>query len=88
MHANVAWDFGPLRYVIASPRFHRWHHADDAQGRDHNFAGLLPLWDFLFGTLYLPRERSAEVFGTGADPVPPNLLGQLLYPFRTPNGGT
>ena len=23
--ANVSWDFGFLRGVLASPRFHRWH---------------------------------------------------------------
>jgi sterol desaturase/sphingolipid hydroxylase (fatty acid hydroxylase superfamily) len=26
LHANVGWTWGPLRYVIASPVFHRWHH--------------------------------------------------------------
>jgi sterol desaturase/sphingolipid hydroxylase (fatty acid hydroxylase superfamily) len=29
LHANVNWDFGPLRYVIATPVFHRWHHSRD-----------------------------------------------------------
>ena len=26
VHANLNWTFGPLRHVIASPVFHRWHH--------------------------------------------------------------
>jgi sterol desaturase/sphingolipid hydroxylase (fatty acid hydroxylase superfamily) len=39
--------------VIASPR-HRWHHTGEAEARDKNFAGLLPLWDILFGTYYMP----------------------------------
>src|SRR5262249_28123120 len=30
LHANVTWSFGPLRYVIASPTFHRWHHTSQA----------------------------------------------------------
>ncbi len=34
LHANVDWDFGPLRSIIASPRFHRWHHTGQAEGRD------------------------------------------------------
>jgi sterol desaturase/sphingolipid hydroxylase (fatty acid hydroxylase superfamily) len=38
------------RSVIASPRFHRWHHTGEAEARDKNFAGLLPLCDILFGT--------------------------------------
>ena len=27
VHASVNWDFGPLRYVVATPVFHRWHHS-------------------------------------------------------------
>ena len=79
-HANVSWDFGPLRAVFASPRFHRWHHTSAAEGRDKNFAGLLPLWDILFGTYYMPGKQP-EAFGV-SDPVPDGLVGQLIWPFR------
>lgn len=81
VHANVDWDWGPFRAVIASPRFHRWHHADEPEARDKNFAGLFPLWDVLFGTYYMPRDRAARRFGTDT-PVPRGLIGQLLFPFR------
>jgi len=80
LHANVDWDFGPLRRVISSPRFHRWHHTGDEEGRDKNFAGLLPLWDILFGTYYMP-SRPPEKYGVD-EPVPQSLLGQLMWPFR------
>ena len=82
LHANVRADFGTLRYVIATPAFHRWHHTSQAEGRDRNFAGLLPLWDWLFGTFYLPRGRQAERFGVDGAPLPRGWWGQLLYPFR------
>jgi sterol desaturase/sphingolipid hydroxylase (fatty acid hydroxylase superfamily) len=81
LHANLNWDYGPLRGVIASPRFHRWHHTSAEEGRDRNFAGLLPVWDILFGTYYLPRGVEPQVFGV-AEPVPAGLWGQLLWPFR------
>jgi sterol desaturase/sphingolipid hydroxylase (fatty acid hydroxylase superfamily) len=80
LHANVDWDFGPLRRVIASPRFHRWHHTGETEGRDKNFAGLLPIWDILFGTYYMP-PRAPRHFGV-ADPVPGTLLAQLVWPLR------
>lgn len=80
LHANLRWDFGPLRLVFASPTFHRWHHARDLQGC--NFAGLLPLWDILFGTLYLPRGELPRHFGIQGDPVPEQFFRQLAYPFR------
>lgn len=82
LHANVPWDFGPLRFVVASPRFHRWHHTSQEEGRDKNFAGLFPIWDLLFGTYYLPAA-APERFGVD-DPVPDGLWGQLVYPLRRP----
>src|SRR5436309_10026892 len=63
VHANLRWDFGPLRYVVASPAFHRWHHTSQAEGLDRNFAGLFPWIDLLFGTFYLPRDCHAQHFG-------------------------
>jgi sterol desaturase/sphingolipid hydroxylase (fatty acid hydroxylase superfamily) len=82
IHANVPWGFGWLGYVIASPRFHRWHHTSQAEGRDRNFAGVFPVFDVIFGTYYMPRDRLPEKFGVEGDPVPEGFLGQLAYPFR------
>jgi sterol desaturase/sphingolipid hydroxylase (fatty acid hydroxylase superfamily) len=81
VHANVNWDWRPLRTWIASPLFHRWHHTSETEGRDKNFAGLLPLWDILFGTYYMPNDRIPLRFGTNT-PVPKGLVGQLFFPFR------
>ncbi len=82
-HANVTWEFGPfLRYVFASPRFHRWHHTHVDEGGDRNFAAFIPLWDRMFGTWYLPRVPLPERFGITGDPVPQRFVGQLLHPLR------
>jgi len=81
VHANLDWDWGSLRALVVSPRFHRWHHTDEANARDKNFAGLLPLWDLLFGTYYMPQDRLPQHFGT-TTPVPAGLIGQMLFPFR------
>lgn len=81
LHANVDWDWGRLRTVIASPRFHRWHHADETEARDKNFAALFPVWDILFGTYYMPDGRVPRRFGTDT-PVPEGFLAQLAFPFR------
>jgi sterol desaturase/sphingolipid hydroxylase (fatty acid hydroxylase superfamily) len=74
-------DWGPFRTVVASPRFHRWHHTDETAARDKNFAGLLPMWDILFGTYYMPKDERPTSFGT-ATPVPAGLAGQMVFPFR------
>src|SRR5438477_457767 len=80
LHANVRWTFGPLRYMLASPTFHRWHHTSEDAGLDKNFAGLFPIWDLMFGTFYLPRTQPTR-FGV-SDPVPDGIIGQLVWPFR------
>ena len=82
LHANLNWSYGPLRYVIASPVFHRWHHTSEEEGRDRNFAGLFPFIDLAFGTFYMPAGREPRVFGVAGEPVPDGVIGQLLYPFR------
>lgn len=80
LHANVNWDFGPLRSIIATPVFHRWHHSKDREAWDKNFAGLFPFWDILFGTYYMPKGRYPENFGI-CEPMPAGFLGQLWEPF-------
>ncbi|MBV6499364.1 MAG: hypothetical protein CJBNEKGG_01819 [Prosthecobacter sp.] len=81
IHARLDWDFGPLRYVIATPVFHRWHHSRQPEAMDRNFAGLFPLWDLLFGTFYMPRGRRPQDFGV-AGGFPQDMPRQLWEPFR------
>ena len=82
LHANVSWTFGPLRHIIASPTYHRWHHTSEQEGLDKNFAALFPWYDRLFGTLYLPHGVQPQHFGVVGESVPDSFFGQLKYPFR------
>lgn len=75
-------DVGPLKFVVASPVFHRWHHTTEKQGIDKNFAGLLPLWDLVFGTFYMPEGEQPLEFGVLGEEVPDGIWRQLLYPLR------
>jgi sterol desaturase/sphingolipid hydroxylase (fatty acid hydroxylase superfamily) len=84
LHANVDWSFGPLRKLVASPAYHRWHHAAEEEALDKNFAGLFPFYDRLFGTFYMPPQRKPQRFGVLGDAPPRGFVGQLLYPFRAP----
>jgi sterol desaturase/sphingolipid hydroxylase (fatty acid hydroxylase superfamily) len=83
VHANLNWTFGPLRYALASPVFHRWHHTAGREGRDRNFAPTFPFLDVIFGTFHMPPGRLPERFGTAGGPdVPEDFWGQLLHPWR------
>lgn len=85
IHANVRFEFGPLRWITATPQFHHWHHAADAEGIDKNFAVHLPVLDLLFGSFYLPRGRWPERYGlSGDERLPGGYLRQFLAGFRAP----
>jgi sterol desaturase/sphingolipid hydroxylase (fatty acid hydroxylase superfamily) len=82
VHANLNWTFGPLRYLLASPVFHRWHHTTQEEGLDKNFASTFPFLDLLFGTFYMPPDKLPERFGNGDPDFPEGFLLQFFYPFR------
>jgi sterol desaturase/sphingolipid hydroxylase (fatty acid hydroxylase superfamily) len=79
-HANLCWTFGPFRYVLASPVFHRWHHAADPAGQNRNFAPMFPVWDLMFGTFHMPHGERPGPYGAAG--VPDGMVGQLVHPFR------
>ena len=78
-HANLNWTYGPLRFVFASPVFHRWHHVRDPAVRNKNFAPTFPVLDLMFGTFYMPKGVLPADYGV--DGVPGHFLGQMIYPF-------
>jgi sterol desaturase/sphingolipid hydroxylase (fatty acid hydroxylase superfamily) len=82
IHANVRWNFGWLRWVIATPQYHHWHHAREPQAYNSNYAGEFPALDALFGTLYLPANRWPAQYGVDGT-EPEGYLRQLAWPFRT-----
>ncbi len=81
VHANLNWTLGPLKYVIATPVFHRWHHGPPDQGGEKNFAPTFAFWDVLFGTFYMPEGRLPQEYGVGDAQFPQGFVGQLVYPF-------
>jgi len=84
VHANLNWTFGPLRYLIASPVFHRWHHTSMQRGGMKNFTATFPVIDLIFGTYYLPKGALPDAYGIGEPEFPRSFGRQLLYPFVTP----
>lgn len=82
IHANLRWRLGPLEWLVSTPHFHHWHHTL-SDHRDRNFASMLPIMDWIFGTLYLPRGRWPAAYGIETK-IPSSLAGQLVYPLRPP----
>ncbi|VAZ83137.1 sterol desaturase family protein [Mycobacterium persicum] len=81
IHANLRMTCGPLRWLIATPQFHHWHHARQPQAYNTNYAAEFPIIDALFGTLYLPTGRWPAEYGIDDD-QPDGYLRQLVWPLR------
>jgi lathosterol oxidase len=82
IHANVRFEFGPLRYWLVTPQFHHWHHSDQDEALDKNFAVHLPIWDWLFGSYYLPGEQWPASYGVKGEKPPEGFFRQLFWPFK------
>jgi sterol desaturase/sphingolipid hydroxylase (fatty acid hydroxylase superfamily) len=80
IHSNNRIGLGPLKWIFATPQFHHWHHANEPEALDKNFAGQLVFLDWIGGTLHLPQVKPTR-YGTD-EPIPKRYDGQLLYPFR------
>jgi sterol desaturase/sphingolipid hydroxylase (fatty acid hydroxylase superfamily) len=81
IHANIGWQLSWIAPLLATPRFHHWHHGLEREAIDVNFAIHFPLYDRLFGTYHLP-DRWPEGYGIGGHPVPNGYWRQFLYPFQ------
>ncbi len=79
-HTALTWGYGRAYFVFVSPRFHAVHHSADPSHFNSNYAKLLSVWDFLFGTgTYV--DRMPERLGVDGLPVPRTIGAQLRSPF-------
>ncbi|MDO1501544.1 sterol desaturase family protein [Winogradskyella maritima] len=84
-HANLGWDYGPLKYVFNNPKMHIWHHAKALpKGVSYgvNYGLTLSLWDYIFKTDYVPHSgRDIELGFKDDDKFPKDFVSQELYPL-------
>jgi sterol desaturase/sphingolipid hydroxylase (fatty acid hydroxylase superfamily) len=80
-HANVSVRLGPLRYLIVTPNFHHWHHSQDQEALDRNYAAHYAFLDHLFGTAVKSDKAWPEQYGVLGDYVPNGFWKQMKFPF-------
>ena len=66
VHTEQVGKLGWFDRVFCSPSNHRAHHAVNDRYLDHNYGGILILWDRLFGTFVEENDRDPPVYGTRA----------------------
>ncbi len=82
-HSHVWLSYGPLNYIFISPAQHQIHHSKLAKHFDHNCGFGLAIWDWMFGTLYVPngRETFPMGLGDGTDGTWHTVRSMYLRPF-------
>jgi len=83
-HANLKITYGPLKYLFNNPIMHIWHHAKVLpKGRyGVNYGLTLSVWDYLFGTAYIPHSgRDIAIGFDGVEKFPKTFWQQISYPF-------
>lgn len=58
---------GFLHHLIITPSHHRVHHAKSPLYVDTNFASVVPIWDWLFGTLQPIKDEVKTEYGVTRD---------------------
>ena len=91
-HANVGWNYGLLGYVLNNPKMHIWHHSKElpeSHPYGMNFGLSLSIWDYLFGTAYIPKNgKNIELGFEGDEDFPEDFGSQVLFPFINRNKST
>jgi sterol desaturase/sphingolipid hydroxylase (fatty acid hydroxylase superfamily) len=57
IHTELVRRMGPLEWVLNTPSHHRVHHGSNQRYLDRNHAGVLIIWDRLFGSFEPEGEK-------------------------------
>ncbi|MCA8886122.1 MAG: sterol desaturase family protein, partial [Hyphomonadaceae bacterium] len=59
IHTELIDRMGPFEWVFNTPSHHRVHHATNAKYLDANYAGVLIIWDRMFGS-FVPEDDNEK----------------------------
>ncbi len=79
-HSNINLRMGLLNYIISSAELHRWHHSEEAKISGQNYGNNLIIWDMLFGSRYLPKDRQVGELGLINKSYPKSFFEQMKTP--------
>ncbi|MCB1157594.1 MAG: sterol desaturase family protein [Leptospiraceae bacterium] len=74
-----------LSYILLSPAQHQIHHSKEEKHYNKNMGSMFAFWDYLNGTLYIPKEKEPLQYGL-SEPYNPsdisNILRIIFSPFQ------
>jgi sterol desaturase/sphingolipid hydroxylase (fatty acid hydroxylase superfamily) len=55
-HSHIPLGYGRLSCLLVSPVMHQVHHSCEVHHWDRNFGFLFGIWDWMFGTIHVPKK--------------------------------
>jgi len=87
-HSHIWLSYGRIvEHVLISPAQHQIHHSAAKKHFNKNYGSIFALWDWMFGTLYVPDSYEDLRFGVAdregkmIDQPHPTLRAALFHPF-------
>jgi sterol desaturase/sphingolipid hydroxylase (fatty acid hydroxylase superfamily) len=88
-HSHIWFSYGRrLEHILISPAQHQIHHSLDVAHHNKNYGEVLAIWDWMFGTLYVPQREEVLSFGLAdehgrrLEQPHPSLWRSLWVPVR------
>jgi sterol desaturase/sphingolipid hydroxylase (fatty acid hydroxylase superfamily) len=83
-HSHINMPFtGAMGIILHSPAHHIIHHSDDPAHFDRNMGYMLSIWDWMAGTLHMPRVGERVTLGVGAEGAEHDSVASALWvPIR------
>merc|ERR1712141_349898 len=79
IHTELVRDIGPLEHILNTAKHHRVHHGSNRYCLDKNYAGVLIIWDRMFGTFEWERDDEKIVYGLVDQPQFFNPLKHQMF---------
>ena len=81
-HSHLNVSLGWFDGILISPAVHQIHHSKLPSHYGSNYGSVFSIWDFLFGTLYIPAKGERLVYGIGEEQADYDSPWRCLYlPF-------
>lgn len=83
-HSHIDMPFtGTMGVIFHSPAHHRIHHSDNPAHFNRNLGYVLSIWDWMAGTLHIPRPGERPTLGVGAEGAAHDSVARALWvPLR------
>jgi len=82
IHTDTIRTLGPAEAVLNTPSHHRVHHGRNKRYIDRNHAGILMIWDRLFGTFQREEPDEPVVYGLTKNVESYNLWKVSTHEYR------